>query len=137
MRIRGGYNRAERAPNMSELYATPNGSAQFGSIPNDPCRNNPNGATLSFPGPTTGSTLNNTDSTDPAFRAQLQALCSEHINQWGGNNVSEFHGDPNGWNVGGGGALVVGNPDLKNEQGDTWTLGAALTSPFEHPLLER
>ena len=136
MRIRGGYNRAERAPNMSELYATPNGSAQFGSAPNDPCRNNPQGATVSFPGPTQGTTLNNTDSTDPAFRAKLQALCSAHINQWGGNNTSEFHADPTGWNVGGGGALVVGNPNLRNEQGDTWTMGAAITSPFEHPLLE-
>jgi iron complex outermembrane receptor protein len=137
VRIRGGYNRAERAPNMSELYSTPNGSAQFGSAPNDPCRNNPVGATASFPGSTPGSTVNNTDTTDPAFRTQLQALCSEHINQWGGNNVSEYHGDPNSWNIGGGGALVVGNPELQNEQGDTWTLGAALTSPFDHPLLER
>jgi outer membrane receptor protein involved in Fe transport len=136
MRIRGGYNRAERAPNMSELYATPNGSAQFGSAPNDPCRNNPQGATVSFPGSTQGSTLNNTDTTDPTFRAKLQALCSAHINQWGGNNTSEFHADPAGWNVGGGGALVVGNPNLRNEQGDTWTMGAAITSPFEHPLLE-
>lgn len=135
LRIRGGYNRAERAPNMSELFSTPNGSAQFGSIPNDPCRNNPQGATTSFPGPTEGSTLNNTDTTDPAVRAQLQALCSAHINQWGGNNASEFHADRNEWNIGGGGALVVGNPRLRNEQGDTWTLGAAFTSPFEHELL--
>ncbi|MGV3592920.1 MAG: TonB-dependent receptor domain-containing protein [Gammaproteobacteria bacterium] len=137
LRIRGGYNRAERAPNMSELYATPNGSAQFGSFPNDPCRNNTQGATTNFPGPTTGSTLNNTDTTDPAFRAKLQALCSAHINAWGGNNQSEFHADPNGWNVSGGGSLVVGNPELRNEQGDTWTLGAAFTSPWDHPLLER
>jgi iron complex outermembrane receptor protein len=134
MRIRGGYNRAERAPNMSELYATPNGSAQFGSFPTDPCTNNPNNALL-FPGPTTGTTLNNTTTTDPAFRAKLQALCSAHINAWGGNNASEFHADPNGWNIGGGSSLVVGNPDLRNEQGDTWTLGAAITSPFDHPLL--
>lgn len=136
VRIRGGYNRAERAPNMSELYSTPNGSAQFGSAPNDPCRNNTAGATISFPGPTSGTTVNNTDSTDAAYRAKLQALCSAHINAWGGNNSSEFHADPNGWNVGGGGALVVGTPGLKNERGDTWTLGAAITSPFEHPLLE-
>jgi len=136
VRIRGGYNRAERAPNMSELFATPNGSAQFGSAPNDPCRNNIQGATVSFPGSSQGSTLNNTDSTDPGFRQKLQALCSAHINAWGGNNASEFHADPAGWNVGGGGALVVGNPNLRNEQGDTWTLGAAWRSPFEHPLLE-
>ena len=135
LRLRGGYNRAERAPNMSELYATPNGSAQFGSFPNDPCRNNPTGATVSFPGPTPGSTLNNTDTTDPAVRAQLQALCSAHINAWGGNNASDFHADPNEWNVGTGGALVVGNPNLRNEEGDTWTWGIAFRSPFDGPVL--
>jgi len=135
LRFRGGKNRAERAPNMSELYATPNGSAQFGSIPNDPCRNNPTGATVSFPGPTPGSTLNNTDTTDPAVRAELQDLCSAHINAWGGNDASDFHADPNEWNVGGGGALVVGNPNLRNEQGDTWTLGMAFRSPARRPLL--
>ncbi len=135
LRIRGGYNKAERAPNMSELYATPNGSAQFGSFPNDPCRNNPAGATVTFPGPTPGSTLNNTDTTDPAVRAQLQAMCSAHINAWGGNDSSDFHADPAEWNVAGGGALVVGNPNLRNEEGDTWTLGAAFRLPFQRPLL--
>jgi iron complex outermembrane receptor protein len=135
LRVRGGYNRAERAPNMSELYSTPNGSAQFGSIPNDPCRNNTAGATISFPGPTPGSTLNNTDTTDPATRAKLQQLCAAHINYWGGNGASDFHADPNEWNVGGGGALVVGNANLKNEQGDTWTFGLAFSSPFTHELL--
>ncbi|HEX6993363.1 MAG TPA: TonB-dependent receptor [Gammaproteobacteria bacterium] len=135
LRFRGGYNRAERAPNMSELYATPNGSAQFGSFPNDPCRNNPNGALVLFPGPTPGSTLNNTDTTDPAIRAQLQEMCSAHINLWGGNDSSDFHADPNEWNVGGGGALVVGNPNLRNEKGDTWTWGAAFRLPLQRPAL--
>lgn len=137
MRIRGGYNRAERAPNMSELFATPNGSAQFGSAPVDPCRNN-DGLGNSFPAPQgEDATLNNSDTTDPAFREQLQALCSAHINEWGGNNRSEYHGDPDNWDVGGGGALVVGNPDLSNERGDTWTMGVAYTSPFNHELLSR
>jgi hypothetical protein len=31
----------------------------------------------------------------------------------------------------------VGNPDLKNERGDTWTMGLAFSSPFAHPLLSR
>jgi iron complex outermembrane recepter protein len=135
LRVRGGYNRAERAPNMSELYATPNGSAQFGSFPNDPCRNNPAGATVAFPGPTPGSTLNNTDTTDPEVRAQLQAMCAAQINAWGGNNNSDFHADPSQWNVAGGSALVVGNPNLQNERGDTWTWGMAFRSPFQRPLL--
>jgi hypothetical protein len=39
--------------------------------------------------------------------------------------------------VAGGAALVVGNPDLKNEKGDTWTVGLAFRSPFESQLLSR
>ncbi|MEY4640475.1 MAG: hypothetical protein RLZZ227_469 [Pseudomonadota bacterium] len=134
LRIRGGYNRAERAPNMSELFSTPSGSAQFASIASDPCRNTTTLANT-FPGPTTGSTLNNSDTTDPAIRAKLQALCSAQINAWGGNNASEFHNNTALWDVGGGGALVVGNAALRNEQGDTWTLGFAFNSPFENELL--
>src|SRR5690606_5985594 len=128
-------NRAERAPNMSELFATPSASAQFSAIPTDPCRNNPN-FNLTFPGPTQGTTVNNTETTDPAVRAQLQALCAAMINAWGGNNASEFHVNQNDWDVGGGAALVVGNPNLENERGDTWTLGLAFRSPFRRPQLQ-
>lgn len=135
LRVRGGYNRAERAPNMSELFATPSASAQFSAIPVDPCRNNATFA-ATFPGPTPGSTVNNTDTTDPAVRAQLQALCSAMINAWGGNNASEFHVNQDAWDVAGGAALVVGNPNLANERGDTWTLGLAFRSPFRRPQLQ-
>ena len=134
-RVRGGYNRAERAPNLSELYATPSGSSQFLSAPTDPCRNNTT-LSASFPGPTAGSTLNNTDTTDPAIRAQLQDLCIAQIEYWGTTN-SDFHTDPDIWDVGGGAALIVGNPAVKNERGDTWTLGVAFSSPFSHPLASR
>jgi outer membrane receptor protein involved in Fe transport len=135
LRVRGGYNRAERAPNMSELFSTPSASAQFSAAPTDPCRNNPNLA-VSFPGATIGTTTNNSDTTDAARRAKLQALCAAQIDAWGGNGSSEFHANPAGWDVGGGGALVVGNALLRNEQGDTWTLGAAFRSPWENSLLE-
>jgi iron complex outermembrane receptor protein len=135
LRARGGYNRAERAPNLSELYATPSGSSQFLSAPIDPCRNN-TGNAIFFPGPTTGSTLNNSATTDPAVRAKLQALCATQISYWGGGSTaSDFHSDPVNWDVGGGAALIVGNPDLKNEKGDTWTMGLTFNLPFEHVLL--
>jgi len=134
MRVRGGYNRAERAPNMSELFATPSASAQFSSFPLDPCRNQPGWETV-FPGPTPGSTVHNAPTTDPAIRAQLQALCAAQIDAWGGNNASEFHINPNDWNVAGGTGLVVGNPNLKNERGDTWTFGVAFRSPAQRPQL--
>jgi outer membrane receptor protein involved in Fe transport len=134
MRARGGYNRAERAPNMSELFATPSGSAQFSSGANDPCRAD-NAQATAFAGATPGTTTNNLPQNPN--RAQLRALCSAQINAWGGNNSSDFQVDPDNFLTGGGGALIVGNPNLKNERGDTWTMGLALSSPFTHPLLSR
>lgn len=133
VRLRGGYNRAERAPNIAELYQTPSGSAQFTDIPLDPCRNDPT--------PTTGlnvTTFNgrpsNQPATDPAVRAKLQQLCSQMIN----NSASAFDADPSNFNDGGSPAtLLDGNENLKNEQGDTWTAGIAFRSPFTHPLVAR
>jgi outer membrane receptor protein involved in Fe transport len=130
LRARGGYNRAERAPNMSELFSTPTGSSQFASAAVDPCRTGnlvapPNNLPLEF----------SNNAANPNV-AQLRALCSSQINFWGGNNASDFHTNP-AWDVPGGVALVVGNPALRNEKGDTWTVGLVLASPFEHPLLSR
>ena len=119
IRLRGGYNRAERAPNMSELFATPSGSSQFASAPTDPCRTNANLST------TFGTNYNVAANPN---RAQLQALCSAQINAWGGNNATDFHTDPNAFDLAGGAALIVGNADLANERGDTWTLGAAFAT---------
>ena len=118
IRLRGGYNRAERAPNMSELFATPSGSSQFASAPTDPCRSGPNLGTQFGLGTAYNIAAN-------PNRAQLQALCSAQINAWGGNNATDFHTDPNNFDLAGGAALIVGNTELANERGDTWTLGVA------------
>ncbi|HXC58939.1 MAG TPA: TonB-dependent receptor, partial [Steroidobacteraceae bacterium] len=130
-RLRGGYNRAERAPNMSELYATPSGSSNIGQVPIDPCN-----SANTFAGPVAGTTLGNSTNTPAQTRAQVQALCKAQIEYWG-TTYSDFHADPDNWRLGGGGTLVVGNPNLKNEKGDTWTAGVAFSSPFAHPLLSR
>jgi outer membrane receptor protein involved in Fe transport len=133
LRARGGYNRAERAPNIAELYATPSGSAQFSSAPVDPCRNNPFNNSVFFP-----NLPSNQNSTPPEIRQRLLDLCAAHINAWappGFENTSEFHQTRETWDVAGGSALVVGNPDLKSEKGDTWTAGLAFRSPFSQPLL--
>jgi outer membrane receptor protein involved in Fe transport len=133
LRFRGGYNRAERAPNIAELYQTPSGSAQFADGAVDPCRNDTT--------PNTGlnvTTFNgrpsNQAATDATVRARLQALCSAMIN----NAASAFDADPANFNDGGNPAtLLNGNPNLKNERGDTWTMGVAFRSPFSSPLLSR
>ncbi len=131
MRTRGGYNRAERAPNLSELYATPSGSSNIGQVPIDPCN-----SANTFAGPTPGTTLGNSTNTPASIRAQVQTLCKANIEYWG-TTYSDFHADPDNWRLGGGGTLVVGNNQLKNEKGDTWTAGVAFSSPFSHPLLSR
>ena len=130
-RFRGGYNRAERAPNMSELYATPSGSSNIGQVPSDPCN-----SSVSFAGPVAGTTLGNSTNTPVAIRKQVQDLCKAQIEYWG-TTYSDFHADPDNWRLGGGGTLVVGNPALRNEKGDTWTAGVAFSSPFSNPLASR
>jgi outer membrane receptor protein involved in Fe transport len=126
MRVRGGYNRAERTPNIAELYTTPTVSSQLSGTGSDPC-----GTTVSanLPG--------KSNAPDNPNRAQLQALCSAQINAYGGNNASVYHQNPNAY-VGAGGVLTYsGNPNLKSEKGDTWTAGIVLSSPFDAALARR
>jgi iron complex outermembrane recepter protein len=133
MRVRGGYNRAERAPNIAELYQTPTGSAQFSDIAVDPCRNDPT-ANTGLNVTTFNGRPSNQPATDPAVRLRLQQLCSAMI----GNSASAFDADPNNFNDGGAPAtLLDGNENLRNERGDTWTMGVAFRSPFDSPLLAR
>jgi outer membrane receptor protein involved in Fe transport len=132
LRLRGGYNRAERAPNIAELFQTPTGSAQFSDAAIDPCRNDTvaNGLNVTV----FNGRPSNQPATDPAVRARLQALCSAMIN----NSASAFDADPNNFNDNSVAAILLdGNENLKNEQGDTWTVGLAFRSPFESPLLAR
>jgi hypothetical protein len=63
MRIRGGYNRAERTPNIAELYTTPRQLAAVGHRL-DPWHH----GVATLPGKSNAPTIRN--------RAQLQALCS-------------------------------------------------------------
>ncbi len=133
LRLRGGYNRAERAPNIAELFQSPTGSAQFSDAAIDPCRNDTT--------PNTGlnvTTFNgrpsNQPATDAAVRAKLQQLCSAMIN----NTASAFDADPANFNDNSVAAILLdGNENLRNEQGDTWTVGLAFRSPFTAPLLAR
>ncbi|RYG87382.1 TonB-dependent receptor, partial [bacterium] len=115
--IRGGYQKANRAPNIAELFLGETTIVTFNGV--DPCRSGVN---------TTNNWYNN--ATNPN-RAQTQALCSAQI----GNPGSDFNADPNSFNSGGGGlGIQLGNPALKSESGETWTLGTVFRSPFESAL---
>ncbi len=128
VRIRGGYQLANRAPNVAELFT---------------------GATTSvvgFPGadPCLANTLNNWGNTpnNTTNRAQVIALCSALINRSRGdvnqspwhtlplypnNIVGPFPNAPFQLEL----ANITGNPALRNEEAKTWTLGAVFKSPFE------
>ena len=139
IRARGGFNRAERAPNIAELYTKDSVNAN-GSVA-DPCvvptTQTITGA-LNGTGTTPLAVLN--DAVNPN-RAKLQALCAAMIARDGGNASTEFNLDPNEFgrtNVPAGGLVVLsGNPNLKSEKGSTWTAGLVFSSPFENPLLSR
>lgn len=116
VRLRGGYQLANRAPNVNELFL---GASNVVSAGVDPCLASGGGA-LSW-----GNTEGNPN------RAQVQALCSAII----GSGSSDFDADPDNWAAGGLGvelAVQSGNIDLESEEGKTYTLGAVLRSPFEH-----
>jgi len=111
LKIRGGYQQANRAPNVAELYQPP----VFQTVPwadHDPCSR--------FTRATYGNVASNPD------RAKVQALCSALSggvpigNDFVGNVPSYF---PLGRD------LQRGNPNLANEKAKTWTLGAVLNAP--------
>lgn len=125
VRVRGGYNRAERTPNIAELYTTTTVSSQLSGVGSDPCRSD-----VQNTYPTQSNNANNPN------RAQLQALCSAQINSWGANGQSTFHANPNTFTGAGGVLTFQGNPNLESEQGDTWTAGVVLQSPFQSVLAQ-
>ncbi len=127
VRFRGGYQQANRAPNVAELYTGVTTSV-VGFQGGDPCMAN----TTNTWGNTPLNTVN---------RQQVIDMCSQLINHSRGDvNQSPWHTLPNyPDNIVGPFpflfplelANITGNPNLKNEKGKTWTLGAVFTSPFE------
>ena len=140
LRLRGGFNRANRAPNLGELYLNLQqvftGAGAYG----DPCgllSNSPFGAGGAAPNVSTtagtaviapGQTAAGANSAYLICRAQIGAYANTYYTA---TNVAQP-------GAGGGGfAWVnqVGNKNLKNEIADTWTAGFVMQSPFEHALL--
>jgi len=114
-KVRGGYARAIRAPSLSELYSATTpvnatiGGAAPGAFTGDPC------------------------DIRTAFRtgpngSQVRALCiaqgvpAEGVDSYTYPTTSIF-------------GATSGNPGLKPEVGNTYTVGVILRSPFATPLL--
>jgi outer membrane receptor protein involved in Fe transport len=120
LRFRGGYQLANRAPNINELYLGESSVPVTLRGP-DPCRADTKDANGNVPG-------------NPN-REKVQALCSAII----GTGTSPFDDNPSGFTGDGrqdGGEIELrsGNPGVKSEEGRTYTLGVVFRSPFEHAL---
>ena len=145
-RVRGGFNRATRAPNLGELFLNTQEVFTTGGAFSDPCgirSNSPYGA-----GGTTFATdpiRTNPQEVPPFIAAgssQAQANSSFLICQalmgatatqnfyFAGNDVTQ----PGG---GGGFAWVLqeGNRGLESETSDSWTFGGVLRAPSDNPWL--
>jgi len=124
LRFRGGYNRAERAPNVAELFLAPEQTFAVAAGGDVCSREN----TLPW-------------SANPANAngAQVEALCRVLMERSGDPTADETFYDltaqPTGF------AYVfptlAGNPTLKPEKADTWTVGAVINSPFQSEMFRR
>ncbi len=133
VRFRGGVQRANRAPNIAELF-TPNGSSamRYGG---DTCGN-------WAQGPDWGNKPENPN------RLNVQTLC-QHLmvrdgapenfplyvpgasaNDWAYNIFAATYYFP--FSLG----IKAGNPNLESEKADTKTVGVVIDSPFSAPALK-
>ena len=139
LRFRGGFNKAERAPNVGELFSlTQNFAFVTGG---DGC--------------STGNPFSYSANPANANGAQVEALCRALMDKFQipGQplNSEQFYGnglDPNDPNYiapspgsqsdsvapGFGFPYFVGNPDLEAEDAETITLGAVINSPSSSPM---
>ncbi|MCC7464223.1 MAG: TonB-dependent receptor [Gammaproteobacteria bacterium] len=125
LRFRGGYNRAERSPNIGELYLAPSQTFQIGAA----------GDLCSFANPLSVSAnpANWGNSTDPLVNKAL-GLCRALMERAAPGTADTFYANPQyaqsqpptfAF------PSVRGNPTLKPEEAKTWTFGAVIDSPWD------
>ena len=148
-RLRGGFNRATRAPNLGELFLNQQEIFTGGGAFGDPCSpraNAPYGAggndfatdpvltgTETAPAVAPGQTKAGANSTFLICQALMGGPNAPATRQYyyNGNDVVQQ-------GAGGGFAWVLqkGNRGLKSETADTWTFGAVVRSPFDNKWLK-
>jgi len=141
-RIRGGYNRATRAPNLGELYLGAQeyfgGGAQFG----DPCSVRSNapfgaGGAAADTSPSAGAGATKTASGQSAAGALSTYLICQA--QMGTAATTQYYTTTN---QGTQAAAAVfawlneeGNPSLRSETADSWTAGFVINHVSDNPWL--
>jgi iron complex outermembrane receptor protein len=122
LRFRGGFNRAERSPNVGELYLAPSQTFQVGAA-GDLCSLANQSAFSANPANANGT--------------QALALCRALMEKSSPGTANTFYANPQfSQAVGQAFAFpsVRGNPNLKPETAKTWTFGTVFNSPFESGL---
>ncbi|MCB2067797.1 MAG: TonB-dependent receptor [Erythrobacter sp.] len=131
LRFRGGYNRAERAPNIGELFLAAQQTFAVNTA-GDPCSlANP----LSFSANQTGDAFAGGN----ANGARVQAVCRIQMEASGNPTADDdyYNGVQSNSTFGFAFPTTVGNPNLTPEVADTWTAGVVINSPFESALFNR
>ena len=127
LRIRGGYNRAERAPNIAELFQASSQIFGLNSL-GDLCSER--------------STYRISAGSASPIAADVKAVCSAVMDKTGGANTgAAYYGRAVSDQPAPGGGFAwtnaTGNPNLKPETADTWTAGVVIQSPFQASALQR
>ncbi|WEK46968.1 MAG: TonB-dependent receptor [Candidatus Andeanibacterium colombiense] len=123
LRFRGGYNRAERAPNIGELYLAK--QQTFGvNTAGDLC-------SLANPLPYSANPTN-------ANGNNVLAVCKALMpNQAASDAYYSGAGATDNSTFGFAWPSAEGNANLTPETANTWTAGVVLSSPFDSPALSR
>jgi iron complex outermembrane recepter protein len=122
VRFRGGYQRANRAPNIGELFLPPTQAVGFTAL-GDPCSINSNANYSANP------LVNPNAAQTRAFCTQLmgaQGAANYYANQIPGTGFFPFVTVTN-----------QGNLQLKSESADTYTAGFVFRPTFDNRLLNR
>lgn len=131
LRFRGGFNRAERAPNIGELFLA--AQQTFGvNTAGDPCSlANP----LSFSANQDGDAFAGGN----ANGARVEAVCRIQMAQSGDASAADnyYNGVQSSSTFGFAFPTTVGNPNLVPETANTWTAGMVINSPFAGEALSR
>jgi outer membrane receptor protein involved in Fe transport len=127
LRFRGGYNRAERAPNIAELYLAPQQTFAVNALGDICSKRATNRVSAGIGTP---------------FEADVQAVCSAVMDRTAGaGQGAAYYGQAIAQMPAPGAGFafptLVGNANLKPEKADTWTAGVVVRSPFSAPAFSR
>jgi iron complex outermembrane recepter protein len=142
LRLRAGFNRATRAPNLGELGLGE--QEYFGSAAafGDPCSVRSTapfgaGGAAADVGPSKGSATKVASGQTAAGALSTYLICEAQMGGAGSAGALNYYTQTVQSQSGGGLAYLnaEGNPDLRSETADTWTAGFVISQLSDKPLL--